>query len=111
MSILSLLNVNNDKSKDKYHTYKDLFKKPKTSSSSYILSLLKLSSFCDEVLLSSKLSQVRKRHSSQHLQTLKVMLPKIIEGGSLSNILDQCTVNFFHEYIEPLKTGRNHDFC
>ncbi|XP_057416531.1 conserved oligomeric Golgi complex subunit 8 [Lotus japonicus] len=25
-----------------------------------------------------------------HLQTLKLMLPKITEGGSLSNILDQC---------------------
>ena len=28
-----------------------------------------------------------------HLQTLKVMLPKIAEGGSLSNILDQCMVS------------------
>ncbi|KAK4768746.1 hypothetical protein SAY86_026896 [Trapa natans] len=27
---------------------------------------------------------------TSHLKTLKVMLPKIIEGGSLSNILDQC---------------------
>ncbi|KAI3775221.1 hypothetical protein L1987_49790 [Smallanthus sonchifolius] len=27
---------------------------------------------------------------SSHLKTLKIMLPKIIEGGSLSNILDQC---------------------
>ncbi|RYQ83300.1 hypothetical protein Ahy_B10g101957 isoform B [Arachis hypogaea] len=27
---------------------------------------------------------------TSHLQTLKVMLPKINEGGSLSNILDQC---------------------
>ncbi|WVZ24385.1 hypothetical protein V8G54_002929 [Vigna mungo] len=27
---------------------------------------------------------------TSHLQTLKVMLPKISEGGSLSNILDQC---------------------
>lgn len=27
---------------------------------------------------------------SSHLRTLKVMLPKINEGGSLSNILDQC---------------------
>ncbi|KAG6389378.1 hypothetical protein SASPL_150846 [Salvia splendens] len=27
-----------------------------------------------------------------HLKTLKVMLPKISEGGSLSNILDQCMV-------------------
>ncbi|GFP91389.1 conserved oligomeric golgi complex subunit 8 [Phtheirospermum japonicum] len=25
-----------------------------------------------------------------HLKTLKIMLPKIDEGGSLSNILDQC---------------------
>ncbi|XP_029126243.1 conserved oligomeric Golgi complex subunit 8 isoform X2 [Cajanus cajan] len=27
---------------------------------------------------------------TSHLQTLKIMLPKITEGGSLSNILDQC---------------------
>ncbi|QCD82126.1 conserved oligomeric Golgi complex subunit 8 isoform X1 [Vigna unguiculata] len=27
---------------------------------------------------------------TSHLQTLKLMLPKITEGGSLSNILDQC---------------------
>ncbi|KAF3648584.1 putative cinnamoyl-CoA reductase 1-like [Capsicum annuum] len=27
---------------------------------------------------------------SSHLRTLKLMLPKITEGGSLSNILDQC---------------------
>ncbi|KAK9078477.1 hypothetical protein SSX86_002534 [Deinandra increscens subsp. villosa] len=27
---------------------------------------------------------------SSHLKTLKIMLPKITEGGSLSNILDQC---------------------
>uniref|UniRef100_A0A803MKA2 Conserved oligomeric Golgi complex subunit 8 n=1 Tax=Chenopodium quinoa TaxID=63459 RepID=A0A803MKA2_CHEQI len=27
---------------------------------------------------------------TSHLRTLKVMLPKITEGGSLSNILDQC---------------------
>ncbi|KAJ8648977.1 hypothetical protein MRB53_002000 [Persea americana] len=27
---------------------------------------------------------------SSHLNTLKIMLPKITEGGSLSNILDQC---------------------
>lgn len=27
-----------------------------------------------------------------HLKTLKVMLPRITEGGSLSNILDQCMV-------------------
>ncbi|KAI4337157.1 hypothetical protein L6164_015605 [Bauhinia variegata] len=27
---------------------------------------------------------------ASHVQTLKVMLPKITEGGSLSNILDQC---------------------
>ncbi|CAI9771524.1 unnamed protein product [Fraxinus pennsylvanica] len=27
---------------------------------------------------------------TSHLETLKVMLPKISEGGSLSNILDQC---------------------
>lgn len=29
---------------------------------------------------------------TSHLKTLKVMLPKITEGGSLSNILDQCMV-------------------
>lgn len=38
---------------------------------------------------------------TSHLQTLKVMLPKITEGGSLSNILDQCMVSFFH-HILPL---------
>ncbi|KAI3745503.1 hypothetical protein L1987_58617 [Smallanthus sonchifolius] len=27
---------------------------------------------------------------SSHLKTLKIMLPKITEGGSLSNIIDQC---------------------
>lgn len=32
---------------------------------------------------------------SSHLRTLKVMLPKINEGGSLSNILDQCMVRIF----------------
>lgn len=32
---------------------------------------------------------------SSHLNTLKIMLPKITEGGSLSNILDQCMVRFF----------------
>lgn len=29
---------------------------------------------------------------TSHLRTLKAMLPKITEGGSLSNILDQCMV-------------------
>lgn len=29
---------------------------------------------------------------TSHLKTLKVLLPKISEGGSLSNILDQCMV-------------------
>ena len=29
---------------------------------------------------------------ASHLKTLKIMLPKITEGGSLSNILDQCMV-------------------
>lgn len=33
---------------------------------------------------------------TSHLKTLKVMLPKITEGGSLSNILDQCMVRTFH---------------
>lgn len=32
---------------------------------------------------------------TSHLKTLKVMLPKITEGGSLSNILDQCMVSIF----------------
>ncbi|KAF3446068.1 hypothetical protein FNV43_RR11247 [Rhamnella rubrinervis] len=32
---------------------------------------------------------------TSHLKTLKVMLPKITEGGSLSNILDQCMVILF----------------
>lgn len=31
---------------------------------------------------------------ASHLKTLKIMLPKITEGGSLSNILDQCMVSF-----------------
>ena len=30
---------------------------------------------------------------SLHLKTLKIMLPKITEGGSLSNILEQCMVS------------------
>lgn len=29
---------------------------------------------------------------TSHLKTLKIMLPKITEGGSLSNILEQCMV-------------------
>lgn len=29
-----------------------------------------------------------------HLSTLEIMLPRISEGGSLSNILDQCMVGF-----------------
>ena len=32
---------------------------------------------------------------TSHLKMLKVMLPKIAEGGSLSNILDQCMVRKF----------------
>jgi conserved oligomeric Golgi complex subunit 8 len=48
---------------------------------------------------------------TSHLQTLKVMLPKITEGGSLSNILDQCMVGFFHHTPIYLENGRNHDFC
>ena len=32
---------------------------------------------------------------TSNLKTLKVMLPKITEGISLSNILDQCMVSFF----------------
>lgn len=31
---------------------------------------------------------------TSHLKTLKIMLPKITEGGSLSNILDQCMVRY-----------------
>ncbi|KAF3447555.1 hypothetical protein FNV43_RR12741 [Rhamnella rubrinervis] len=40
---------------------------------------------------------------TSHLKTLKVMLPKITEGGSLSNILDQCMVILFllHMVTEP----------
>lgn len=33
---------------------------------------------------------------TSHLKTLKIMLPKITEGGSLSNILDQCMVRILH---------------
>jgi hypothetical protein len=47
---------------------------------------------------------------TSHLQTLKVMLPKITEGGSLSNILDQCMVSFFHHTLRDLENGRNYDF-
>lgn len=36
-----------------------------------------------------------------HLKTLKVMLPKISDGGSLSNILDQCMVSI--SYLIPQK--------
>lgn len=32
---------------------------------------------------------------SNHLSTLEAMLPKITEGGSLSNILDQCMVRIY----------------
>lgn len=42
---------------------------------------------------------------TSHLQTLKVMLPKITEGGSLSNILDQCMVSFFHRTPRNLENG------
>ncbi|XP_021276290.1 conserved oligomeric Golgi complex subunit 8 [Herrania umbratica] len=34
---------------------------------------------------------------TSHLKTLKVMLPKITEGGSLSNILDQSMLFNFHD--------------
>ena len=64
LSILTLLNVKYDKSKFMKHTYIGLFEKSKSLSSLYILNLLKLYSFCDEVLLSLKLKQVRKRPSS-----------------------------------------------
>ena len=41
---------------------------------------------------------------TSHLRTLKVMLPKITEGGSLSNIMDQCMVrtlccSFFYMHL------------
>lgn len=36
---------------------------------------------------------------TSHLSTLKVMLPKITEGGSLSNILDQCMVRLPLPYM------------
>lgn len=39
---------------------------------------------------------------TSHLKTLKIMLPKITEGGSLSNILDQCMVEFFCISCIPL---------
>ena len=41
---------------------------------------------------------------TSHLKTLKVMLPKITEGGSLSNILDQCMVRTYY-YIFILLRG------
>ena len=34
---------------------------------------------------------------TSHLKTLKIMLPKITEGGSLSNILDQSMVSLFFD--------------
>lgn len=40
---------------------------------------------------------------TSHLQTLKLMLPKITEGGSLSNILDQCMVSFYLHTLVILK--------
>lgn len=48
---------------------------------------------------------------TSHLQTLKVMLPKITEGGSLSNILDQCIVSFYHLILVILKLERNKIFA
>lgn len=48
---------------------------------------------------------------TSHLQTLKVMLPKITEGGSLSNILDQCMVSFYHLILVILKLERNKIFA
>ena len=41
---------------------------------------------------------------TSHLKTLKVMLLKITEGGSLSNILDQCMVGTY-SYIFVLLCG------
>jgi len=43
---------------------------------------------------------------TSHLKTLKIMLPKITEGGSLSNILDQCMVGFFYLTLLILKFER-----
>ncbi|KAH0931402.1 hypothetical protein HID58_008519, partial [Brassica napus] len=40
---------------------------------------------------------------TSHLKTLKIMLPKITEGGSLSNILDQCMVEFFCISYSPFR--------
>ena len=34
-----------------------------------------------------------------HLCTLEAMLPKIVDGGALSNILDQCMVSFLLKNI------------
>lgn len=36
-----------------------------------------------------------------HLKTLKVVLPKISEGGSLSNVLDQCMVRISYYFFVP----------
>lgn len=48
---------------------------------------------------------------TSHLKTLKVMLPKITEGGSLSNILDQCMVSIFHiEFNACLACAFSHSF-
>lgn len=40
-----------------------------------------------------------------HLSTLEIMLPKISEGGSLSNILDQCMVGFFFSSLQVAFTS------
>ncbi|KAK8940421.1 hypothetical protein KSP39_PZI010666 [Platanthera zijinensis] len=54
------------------------------------------------LLFSWSMHQIRN-----HLATLEIMLPKISEGGLLSNILDQCMVKHFscHERLEALRPG------
>lgn len=57
---------------------------------------------------------------TSHLKTLKLMLPKITEGGSLSNILDQCMVrmllwisylcNFFYAYLHSTEIPIHSNF-
>lgn len=37
---------------------------------------------------------------TSHLKTLKLMLPEITEGGTLSNILDSCMVSILYFYVE-----------
>jgi Dor1-like family len=45
-----------------------------------------------------------------HLSTLEEMLPKLTDGGSLSNILDQCMVSIFSESIALFNSNFSNRF-